>query len=186
MTFMVFAASGCRGCDGSPCNGYIEHSAPPEQRGYSGAESKISDELLQKKEADEAEYSVMVWLKDIDYETVNQEVEAVTHNTWSDIEQAENDVYLARGERMVQSMAAQAADSEAQLMFDQQTVTELSRIQVQVDAMIMAERQISSETYMRQNVRVVAEYDLQEDVEYVSMYAPAYSKPDKRANFGFV
>lgn len=138
------------------------------------AESKISDELLQKMEADEAEYSVMVWLKDIDYETVNQEVEAVTHHSWNEIEMAENAVYAGQAERMVQNAGVQSVGNEMQMAFDEQTVLELSVVQMQVDEMIITERQIASEAYMRQNISIVDDYGLQMDVEYVSRYAPAF------------
>lgn len=137
-------------------------------------ESKISAELLEKMETDEQEYSVMVWLKDIDYEAVNQEVEAVTDNSWSRIELAENAVYAVQAERMAQNAEAQSVENEAQMAFDGQTVSELSAIQLQVEKMITVERQIASEAYMKQNIDVVTACDLQMNVEYISRYAPVF------------
>lgn len=137
-------------------------------------DSKISAELLEKMETGETEYSVMVWLKDIDYETVNKEVEAITHHSWSEIELAENAVYTEQAERMTQNAGMQSVGNEMQMAFDGQTISELSVIQMQVDEMITTERQIASEAYMRQNISVVDDYGLQMDVEYVSRYAPMF------------
>ena len=110
---------------------------------------KISEPFrLEMEENPMPDYLVMIWLKDIDMETVYNETELRIGFSWEDIEAMEN------------------GPSEA--VSEEKTKTCIMNM---VDTYVMEERRISAEKYAENNNSVIENHN-EIEVEFVSDYAP--------------
>ena len=110
---------------------------------------KISEPFrLEMEENPMPDYLVMIWLKDIDMETVYNETELRIGFSWEDIEAMEN------------------GPSEA--VSEEKTKTCIMNM---VDTYVMEERKISAEKYAENNNSVIENHN-EIEVEFVSDYAP--------------